>query len=233
MAREEKINRILERVRKAIRLAGDNPNDAEAKTAMLLAQEMLAKHGLSMDDVSEDKEYEKDVVIKDAFEPKGRILWWKKSLAVVMANNFRCKTFIGRVGDKSTIKFMGLKEDVDVVIEVYKFAEEVIARLANSHADVMVSKTGISGKRADWRNRYITGFLDGLEEGYAEQVAKNNWEMVLVTDALVVKEFDSLTLRKKKNTGIQPRFSNDEYSRSKGYEDGKRFSNNKSTGEIE
>ena len=47
---DEKIERVLEKVKKLLALAGNNPSEAEAQAAALRAQELIARYNLSITD---------------------------------------------------------------------------------------------------------------------------------------------------------------------------------------
>ena len=44
----ENMERILEKIRRALALAGDNPNEHEALAAALKAQELMAKYNIDI-----------------------------------------------------------------------------------------------------------------------------------------------------------------------------------------
>lgn len=101
-------------------------SEAEAQTAMLMAQKLMAKHGLDMSDVeaTDNEKEEKEIV--EEFGNDSKITWWHKSLARVIADNFRCYYFL-RSGHKVTrIVFMGVKEDAEIAKSIFKFASAQI-----------------------------------------------------------------------------------------------------------
>jgi Protein of unknown function (DUF2786) len=229
MENSKDMEKIVNRVRKALALANDNPSDEEAHTAMLLAQKMLARHGLTLKDVEGEQEGLKKVVEKSVTEPSGRIPWWKKQLVMVIAENFKCKAFkSGKY--QSTLVMFGLEEDVEIAEAVYKYAETIVDKLAKSY----VGKLYRQGKSTSGvRNEYILGFLTGLRDKFEEQVAQNNWGLVLVTDALVEQHYSDKKLRKGSSGGIQPGFSGNAEARAEGYNQGKNFADSSSRKGIE
>jgi len=222
--------KALERVKKLLALAKDNPNEHEAETAMLHAQEILAKYGMTLKDIEGEQQELKKVIEISVTEPSGRIPWWKKQLAMVIADNFKCKTFMGGFRYNSSIIFFGLELDVEIAKEVYQYAELIVDKLAKSY----VGKTYRQGKSTKGvRNEFIWGFITGLRDKFQEQINKNNWGLVLVTDALVEKQYNEKKLRKSSNSGIQPEFSGDRDARAKGYQEGQNFGETSSKKGIE
>jgi hypothetical protein len=229
MERNKEIEKVINKVRKALALANDNPSDNEAHTAMLLAQQMLAKHGMTMKDVEGEQEDLKKVVEVNIIDYTGRIPWWKKQLAMVIADNFKCKVYkSGRY--KSTLVYFGLEEDVEIAKSVYEYAENILDKLAKSYVGKLY-RQGKSTKGV--RNEYILGFLHGLSEKFREQVEKNDWGLIIVTDALVEQQYSDKKLRKASSGGIQPGFSGNAEARAEGFKQGKNFVDNSNRKGIE
>lgn len=225
-------DKIIEKIKKALALAQDNPTDEESHTAMLAVQRLLARHNLSMQDVEGyATEKEKKVNEVNVGELTGRIPWWHKDLALTITENFKCKCFIIKPAKfKSTIRFLGLEEDVAIAIEVYKYALNIIDKLAKSYVGKIYRQglptTGV-------RNTYISGFLSGLKQKFKEQVEKNNWGLVLVTDALVVQAIEDKKLTKGSSSGIRPNFSGDSEAYNEGKKQGTNFADSNSRRGIE
>ena len=150
-----------------------------------------------------------------------RLLWWKRSLARIIAKNFCCKSYIQRSDrDKGGLIFLGLKEDVKLAEAVYSFAKEAII-YGTSRYLANFKKNNLKQAYAGHKNDYMTGWLSGLSAQYEEQVAKNNWGLVLVTDDLVLRAYEGLELRKVK---ANPRYTaNNQNAMNIGYQHGKAF----------
>lgn len=218
---DDKMKAVLRKVKKLLRLAGGGKDD-EGQSALLMAQRLLADNRLSMSDISmgESKEIQKNVVEGDGTEYT-RLQWWMKSLANIIGENFRCYSYIRSYGRKTKIIFLGLEEDIAIAKTVYDFALSSI----KFHSDAYCKRNNIVGDRAKTmaiKNDYISGYLSGLQTMFKEQVAHEGWGLVLVKDALVVKEMDNMKLGKAKATKASR--SGDDDAVSSGYEKGKQFS---------
>ena len=217
---------IIEKVRKALALAADNPNDNEAQNAMLLAQKLMAKHQLEMSEVEISVNNTKEVKDDTAFS-KSSLQWWIKQLAVIIGDNFRCNPYIGG-GKTKTINFIGLKEDVEICKSVYQYAIKVIDHNVNQYMkDLRKQGFPTKGVRNDW----IIGFMNGLRDKFKEQIEKEDWGLVLVKDDAVVEYTKNMKLRsggrsKAVNTG------GNNMAREAGYTTGKNFNSSAPTGEI-
>jgi hypothetical protein len=144
-------------------------------------------------------------------------VWWQKSLALIIANNFRCHTFLRGCNGKSTIVFLGLKEDVELSQQVFGYAVIAIDFNATEYMK-QYKQSGKSTKGV--KNTYIDGFLTGLKEQFAEQVACCGWGLVLVKDVAVENALNKLRLQK---TSSSASLASNEQARSSGYRAGKSF----------
>jgi hypothetical protein len=188
--------RILNKIKKALRLANAK-NDHESHTAMLLAQQMMAKYNLSMEDIEIDSvegARQKEVVEMYVTKPT-KLQWWQKELANVIADNFRCYTYFRTLRGRSRLIFLGLKEDTQIAREVYAYAQDSIEYFSIRYLD----QNGIVGlsERTKVRNDYIAGFIRGLRDKFREQVEtnKDEWGLILVKDTDVVERYNKLNLK--------------------------------------
>jgi hypothetical protein len=115
------------------------------------------------------------------------------------------------------VSFIGLKEDVELSQQVFGYA--VIA--INFNAAEYMKQYKHSGKSTKGvKNTYIDGFLTGLKEQFAEQVACCGWGLVLVKDVAVENALNKLRLQK---TSSSASLASNEQARSSGYRAGKSF----------
>ena len=213
--------RIIEKIRKCLALANNNPSEEEAKAAALQAQKLLAKYNISMADVTElEQEVEEIVEVATWFNDivKGVARAWKYELADVVARNFRCKHFFY---GKRAVVFYGHKTDAEAASEVYKYLFSMGDRLANRVTYRVLReyhKKGESAQVSGIYNSWVRGFLKGLKEGFDKQCTAL---MIVVPED--VKE--AYTERSKtfkcaslgmKNTGFNSEAYNDGFTTGKG-----------------
>lgn len=116
--------KIIDKVKKLLALTG-SPYADEAEAAMLKAQELLLKHGLTISEVeTAEKPTVKEVAGEEVSTGRKRSAWWEKILAGIIGDNFRCIAYYRR--KKPGFYFLGLKEDVEVAKEVFSYAVIVI-----------------------------------------------------------------------------------------------------------
>lgn len=209
--------RIIEKIKKLLAL-GESSNENEAKVAMLKAQELLAKHKLSMKEVKGFKIYNSAIKEKSSNVSFTKAKW-KAKLAGLIANNFGCYHYY-KSRRTHTIAFFGREEDIIVCNIVLEYAidciNSVVKRLRYQYL-----KDGYSTKGLE--NDYALGFIEGLNEKFEEQKKVNQeWGLVLVKDKEVVEAHDQIEFKGKINTGTQYQGYADAYI--KGCENGKKFS---------
>lgn len=215
---------ILIKIKKALALANSGDTN-ESQTAMLMAQRLMAKHGIELSEVEEVEEQAKEVVDEQVTN-RGRTPFWKKQLASVVAENFRCTNYNSRWGGKSIIRFIGLKEDVEIAKEIYKFAVEVLERTCNAYIKNVVLEQG-DADTYGLRNDYRLGFIKGLKEKYTEQVEKMDLAPILVQDMLVVQKVENMGFTKGVSSKVRRSGSQDAYNQ--GFQTGKSLGSNRLT----
>ena len=214
--------KLLERIQKLFKLAEGNENDHEAQSALLAAQKLMVENGIEQSEVERLSNIQtpKEVVHENVTNGE-RLLWWKRSLARIIAKNFCCMYYILRSNsDNGGLIFLGLKEDVELAETVYAFAKEAIV-YGTSRYVADYKKNHRKQAYTGHKNDYMTGWLSGLSAQYEEQVDKNNWGLVLVTDSLVLRAYADLKLRKVKASSRYT--ANNENAMLAGYQQGKAF----------
>lgn len=227
--------KVLHRVRALLNLArnGGDPESNEAKSALLMAQRIMAENGINEVEfqASSEDTQQKEVLDEYATEFE-KLSWWKKSLGRVIAQNFRCYSYLNKCNGYTRLAFMGLKQDAEIAIVVFSFATDYIRFGADlfmkAYRKEYISKNGhrpsISQQRGV-RNNYVEGWISGLEAQYAEQVSKEGWGLVLAKDALVTQSYKELNLGRGKSSQYTRKESlAGQVAYTKGYSDGKGFS---------
>lgn len=206
------------KIRKVLALAKNPGTKEEGEAAMLAAQRMMAENNIVEADVNVANPIQKEVVA-EAGSTNKRPVWWYGNLASILADNFKCYVYIQQF--KSTgvtsIMFLGMKNDVELVKEVYAYAIKIIDYNSKKYAD----EHRHLGRYAGIKNQYIMGFLAGLKVKFDEQVKHNNWGLIVVKDALVEVKFKTMKLGKAPHT--RAKVDSNDVARNDGYNHGKQF----------
>ncbi len=201
-----KQNKIVEKIKKLLALAGNNPSEKEAQAAYAKAQALMAQYSIEL---SEESGEEVEIVAMPCEHPKNK--GFRKPLAVIVSKNFRVKAFVS----DETIMMFGEKTDVEIAVMVFNSAYKYACKRAR------VVKKGFEkcGKSTiGVYNSYYAGFLAGLKEILDEQCKA----LMIVTPKEVEDAWEERVKGMKKSSGGQ-RFTNgvdyDVYM--KGLEEGK------------
>lgn len=205
--------RIADKIRKLFALANSG-YEAEAESAMLKAQQLLAEHGLTMSEIENDQCQQKQQIIEGVVESYSRPQWWIGFLAAVIADNFRCYSLYTKNCDKKILRFIGRENDVEIAKEVFTFAANFLKhqrsvirqQYKSEHADTFATQ---------YTNEYTHGFIHGLQAKFKEQIDKGNWGLVLVKDSDLVAYREQKKTKPGRNPQIQ-------YGKNGGYSDGYR-----------
>ncbi len=200
---------VLNKIKKLLTMASRSENEGESQNAMLMAQKLMAKHGIEQSEAERFNKKPVKEVLDLSVEKQTRLIWWKKHLSSIVSNNFRCKVYLDRnryydeandrVRNEVLLRFIGLKEDIQIAQSVYAYAVEEIQYSADRYIKIMRKKLRCTPKGL--RNDYLRGFITGLNQKFIDQVAENNWQLIVVPDDAVIERVESLYLRKS----AQPR----------------------------
>ncbi|KLU63546.1 hypothetical protein CEB3_c00660 [Peptococcaceae bacterium CEB3] len=209
--------KIAEKIKKLLALS-ESGNPHEAELALLKAQELLAKHKLSLKEVKEFT-----IVNSDIKENVTHVTFtkakWKANLARLIADNFGCYLYCMTYRTHA-ITFFGREEDITVCNIVLEYAIDCITTAAK-RLQYRYRTYGYSTKGLE--NDYALGFIKGLGQKFEEQKEANQaWGLVLVKDQEVTDAFNAKKFTGCVNTGTQYQGRADAYER--GVIDGQRFS---------
>lgn len=166
---------MIDRVKKLLALAGNNPSEEEAKSALMMANRLIAKYNLDLSEETGEKVEYKVIPATHANNNGYRI-----PLANVIAPSFRCRVIM--VGN--TVHFFGRQQDAEACVEVYNY----VYRVSRSLAQKLERKARKEGRNTHGvANSYWIGFIAGIKQ---ELDAQCKALMVVVPDD-VHQQYDS------------------------------------------
>ena len=204
---------VLEKVKRLLALSDKSKNDseAEAEAALLKAHELMAKYDITMDEASE----EKVAYVNEVCSSKWN-MGFRKPLAAIIAQNFRCETYL--MGSGGSVVFFGHATDARIAREVFEYAYVFGCREAskayNRNYQMGKPTKGVF-------NSYVNGFLIGLKTKLGEQ----STALMVVTPADVKEAYKNMSKEFKQSSGgmRQGDFDRDAYTQ--GIQDGKTVMN--------
>ena len=144
-------------------------------------------------------------------------------LAQTIADNHYCISYGEKLFGKQqrTIGFIGLESDVEICEQLFRYAYKIISD----------DSKGIAKKYNYLEQKYITkmcedygfGFAYGLNRAYEKQTKQNEWGLVVQTPPSVTDYANQY----KQADGLYDKYSITNSSFYDGYEEGKKFGNQK------
>jgi hypothetical protein len=163
--------KVADKIKKLLALAGNNSSEDEAEAALLKAQELMAQHNITKADVADIDDSE-DIGIGYTDETIAAV--YKLHLAHVIAMNFKVMVFTTRVGHgmAARISFYGFESDVETAKSVFKF---VLQAMEYNWWHRYYGK--VRGNKRD----YSMGFVRGLDAKLRQQVEQQGWGLIVQT----------------------------------------------------
>lgn len=172
---KNKLNEVMVKVQKLLALS-ESDNEHEAISASLMAQKLLAKYNIDMEEV---KTSDEEQPIEEAIADVGTGNKWKYTLADVVAKNYRCKKYFK---GSEMIVFHGYRQDILIARRVYMYLFSVCKRLGKSY----VRKIKEEGYITDGvYNSFCAGFINGVDKELSRQCT----ELALIIPEAVEKEY--------------------------------------------
>ena len=144
-------DKIINKIVNLMKLSNDT-NDEEGQASIALAQKLMIKHDISMQEIEQKSN---KTEIKTSELRFGRVLWWQKDLAATIARAFKCRA----LASNKTIEFVGLNEHPQIAKDVYEGAM--------SH--IKYRRSMMKNATKAEKNSYIDGFIQGLDERLMKQ----------------------------------------------------------------
>lgn len=187
----EKIEKVLEKVKKLFALAGNNPSEEEAHAAALRAQTLIAKYNLTITDEEEE------LKMAESHFDTGVDKSFKYGLANVIDRNFRVKSYW--VGQRRVV-FYGYKQDTEVAREVFSYLFKTCEKNARRECRKSYQKYGT--ERGVYYS-YTRGFIKGIGQKLDEQCTA----LMIVTPPEVNDKWEEFKVQQ--NMGTLGRTSRD------------------------
>lgn len=160
-----------------LRLARGAGTEAEAHTALSLAQKLMYTHGLEAHEVDASAEgggaTELEPIEEAMVDHASSRLGWREYLAAVVAENFRCAYILSQGRPSASSKrgvvrlvFVGRQLDVAAGTHAYRAAMFAGETLAEAYA-----RERDEAEREKARDAYLSGFLAGLDRRLRENIA--------------------------------------------------------------
>ena len=210
------MSEINEKIKKLLRLSKSD-NEYEARLALARARKLMAEYKLDIKDFDDTNKK----VIKKVTDMyyTGYKNTYRLHLVNAIAERYCCAHYISskKGSTKKYIALMGYEEDIDIVINLLKYADSCINNwfsIKKKEDYLGCSNEYLNGLKND----YGSGFAEGLSVLLDEQMKceeNQEWGLVMVVPEEATKYVESL-----KTSGIKVNSSGSNSARIKGYTDG-------------
>lgn len=207
------MEKIVAKIQKLFALAGNNPSEQEAASALLKAQALLAKYNLSQADVEGggSKEWKHELLISKV--SRGKYTNW---LSAVIAKSFGCKTILLWQGSQQKIAIMGRSADAQATLNALNFAYKILRKKGNQAVREAGYEIGECGSTMIF-NTYASGFVSGIQSVLDEQTKALAIVVPTDTEEAFSERFPDIRYVRSRSTKILK----DESLRERGYADGR------------
>lgn len=205
---DEKREKMIEKIKKMMALAENNPSEEEALSAALQAHKLMMKYNIHESEVTLEEVKEDIVSIFSEQNHNSSLHKWRKQLGVIIAKAFRCKCYISG----KDVVFRGYKDDAQLALDVYLMLYTVGDRLGSKAYTEQLSNTG-SGKGI--YNSFVVGFLYGVRDAFDEQCTA----LMVITPKEVEEDWENFSANMKTSKTSFAAVDRELYN--KGYAEGK------------
>lgn len=210
-----------DKIKKLLALA-ESPNEHEARAALLKARQLMAEHKLIEAELKDVKKQEVKNIQTDITCSK-RKNPWIVDLSAVIGENYCCKGYRthGYKEQTQRIGFIGLKDDVEICITIFKYAVDCVL---SEFKQIKKANAGYGGSSYTKKlcNSYGYGFKNGVQEAFRVQQEENEdgWGLVLLIPKEVKEASEHLGKQPFKARAAEDIYDN---AYALGYSDGKEF----------
>lgn len=165
------LDKIKDRIRKLLRMAGDTSSPNEAAIAADRAARLLKQHQLDHADVILDELDDPDQLIETKTDKVyRRTPGWLQSLAVSIAKATDTQVRFRRTADGNALTYQGYKPDVELAEWLLDYLFTQVGQLADHERKLQKREPCFDYLMSS--RRYMTSFREGLGNGIRRKLAE-------------------------------------------------------------
>lgn len=191
--------RVLEIIHKLFAKTKEHgATEAEAQAAAQMAQRLMAKHGITQEEVELSDSIVRIEKIYDAWMEYG-VLPYAFKLGAVIAQNFRCQMLF--IKKERRIMFRGHQTDALIALKTFQELHMICETMTSAHIRKMKKETGYERGHG---NSFKEGFVDGVRQALEENVRQYALMVIMPEDVKKsVEGVRAAALPKSQNTGFE------------------------------
>ena len=177
------MDKIADRILKILAKTS-NPNEHEAEVAMTMAQELLLKHNLAIEDLHEESEdYIEEIVV----DTVSRGSTWQRILLQSIAKSNSCTSIMIKSGKTKKYVVIGSETNAEACKTLYFYFFNVVTRLTHNHHEY--NKIMEFSRGSSYYNSYRIGMSSRIGQRLNEAKLKAEAEGSEEYPALVVRSY--------------------------------------------
>lgn len=187
--------KILEKIRKLLRLSGSD-NEHEAAAAAAKAQQLLSEHNLTIGNITPEQAAKEFTASHARRKTRQRLEHWAHNLAAGVASAFDCK-YYHKLTTGETV-FVGCGPDPDVCGWTYGYLYKALLALASAHMHGPAKRLRANSSKVAARNSYLSGAVYMIHlrlEAQKEVTPVTPGALVPVKEALINSAMPTLITR--------------------------------------
>lgn len=154
---------IDEKIKKIVALIDGAATEGEARAASLALQRLLVANNLKLEDINLDDSPAE--VGEEVCDLGRRIPEWKKTLALVVAANYRCRAYTSYSNNGRTVVFVGEGEDSVVASCCFRASANAAENCFRTYcARMKAMGYGNVSRQKGVKGTWMLGFISGLNE---------------------------------------------------------------------
>ena len=174
-------DKLIARVKKLFALASNNPSEAEATSAALMAQRLMVEHDIEASEVEDTSTQVQKEITQEETEILLNSRRWRWNLAVVVAKAFRCETYQHGIDMRHVVfRFHGYAADAACAALTFNYLYRQGNRLATREERAFRAQHG-------WANGVYNSFVIGFIAGVRDELEAQSKELMIV-ESKEVKE---------------------------------------------
>lgn len=216
---------IKDKIAKLLALA-DNPNEHEARAALLKARQLMAEYKLRPEECNRSE------TVKVVNEEIGLTCTktkysWTLDLATVIADSYCCKAAFHKIhyyGKTYSISLIGLEDDFEVCKQIVLYAHDCCKTECDNIFRTNPDKYTMTYRR-QLSEAYGHGFVSGVDHALQEQTRSKTqeWALVMYTPKEVTDYIANMTVSKEVFKEIERDDYDVRMAMLSGYADGTKF----------
>lgn len=161
---------IIDKIKKLLALAGNNPSESEAQSAIAKAQELMIKHNIEESKLGRATKQEAiwAKVGNHTRKPNHHEIY----IMSAVAKHFKCfSTLKGRDNDRR-LWILGMKSDTEIMLSTYNFAVSIFEARFDSYLKNLKNTREYTnpsfGQTMAYKNAFMLGYCKGLTDALTE-----------------------------------------------------------------